>query len=176
MSERPAASPSPAGPAAPSAAAAASPPALPRSFVVFYAVIKDTDGRDKALKCLQYGLRYLRWSIRQRPRSAALLAAGLLRLWQSAASLPGSHALLPASAVDAALSSLTERLELLASTFSTTRKAIRLFKCRQSAAAARSLQPAATADLRTDSALPAAAAVRVLHHPHRMEDAAPVAL
>ena len=59
-------------------------PALPHWFVVFYALIKDTDGRDKALKALQYGMRYVRWLMKQSPHRTQQVMAVLIAVAQLA--------------------------------------------------------------------------------------------
>ena len=69
-------------------------PPLPHWFVVFYAIIKDTDGRDKALKALQYGMRYVRWLMKQSPQRTQQAMALLIAVSHltTAGSLPSSAA------------------------------------------------------------------------------------
>ena len=67
---------------APPAAPVQVTPALPHWFVVFYAIIKDTDGRDKALKALQYGMRYVRWLMKQSPHRTQQVVAISIALTQ----------------------------------------------------------------------------------------------
>ena len=83
-------------------------PPLPHWFVVFYAVIKDTDGRDKALKALQYGMRYVRWLMKQSPhrtQQAVALLAAIVQL-ATARSLPGSLSKQQPHTVDRAVARL----------------------------------------------------------------------
>ena len=124
---------------------------MPHWFLVFYAVIKDTDGRDKALKALQYGLRYLRWLMKQQPQATAQLLQAALTVHSAvgsplgdpqpqvsvaskatsavAASIPSSPSLLlPLSTVDFVLAQLTSRMDGLTAVIGATRKTIRLFK------------------------------------------------
>ena len=160
--------------APPSAPPSLRPPGLPHWFVVFYAIIKDTDGRDKALKALQYGLRYVKWAMKQSPHRTQQVVAVVLAIAQLATAhtafgspsklppqpqhatvnraivrlptvaasstttrkagsasdvaLPFTHITVPLTLVEQLIAAITQRIDLLTSTFSVIRKGIRLFK------------------------------------------------
>ena len=74
--------------------------------MVFYAVIKDTDGRDKALKALQYGLRYVRWAMKQQPAATTTLLIAALRMYEAAGNPLGPPSMKAAAVAPAAASGI----------------------------------------------------------------------
>lgn len=109
------------------------PPPLPKAFRAFYTLIRDTDGRDKALKFLQYAFRYLKYLTVHNKELAdsiicMLLASPECRSLAQAFASKSKAAVASNQLSTAVLLGWTERLDLWAGSFSQARKVIRLFK------------------------------------------------